>query len=128
MNENEISRVVVDRAIWIHRELGPGLLESVYEAVLQRQLVKKGFEVRRQVPVQIQFDCEIYDEGFRADLIVDGKFLIELKSVEKLTAAHRKQTLTYLRLTGIRLGLLMNFNEALMKDGIVRVINGKLDS
>ena len=127
MNENQIGRIVVDCAVSIHRELGAGLLESVYEAVLARQLRKRGLSVSRQVVVPIEFDGEVYEEGFRADLIVEGKVIIELKSVGKVTPAHKKQTLTYLRLTGMKLGFLLNFGDALMKSGITRIINGKLE-
>ena len=128
MNENEISQIVVDCSIYIHRKLGPGLLESVYEAVLARQLSKRGLSVARQVVVPIEFDGDTYDEGFRADIIVEGKMIVELKSVEHAFPVHKKQTLTYLRLTDMKLGLLLNFGEALMKDGITRVINGQLES
>ncbi|WP_269525419.1 GxxExxY protein [Coraliomargarita parva] len=128
MNENEISRIVVDCALYIHRELGPGLLESVYEAVLARQLSKRGLNVKRQVSVPIEFDGEIYEEGFRADLIVNDKLILELKSVESVTAAHKKQLLTYLRLSDIKLGLLLNFGDELMKYGISRIINGRLEA
>ena len=127
MTENEIGTIVVDEAIHLHRKLGPGLLEVVYEVVLARRLEKRGLSVRRQVPVPIDFDGEHFDEAFRADLIVDGKIILELKSVEKLHPAHKKQLLTYLRLTGMKLGYLLNFGEELMKHGITRTINGQLD-
>ena len=126
MTENQIGDIIVECAIYLHRNLGPGLLESVYEATLARALAKRGLNVQRQVPVAIEFDGERFDEGFRADLIVDGKVIIELKSVEKVSAAHKKQLLTYLRLTGFKLGYLLNFGKALMKDGITRTINGQL--
>ncbi len=126
MHENEIGSIIVDCAIHIHRELGPGLLESVYEAVLARQLQKRGLTVHRQVLVSIEYDQEKYDEGFRADLIVENKVIIELKSVEKLHPAHKKQLLTYLRLTGMKLGYLLNYGESLMKYGVTRIINGQL--
>jgi GxxExxY protein len=128
MNENSISKIVVDSAIYIHRELGPGLLESVYEAVLFRHLLKQGLSVKRQVVVPIEFDGEMYHEGFRADLIVEGKVILELKSIESLVPLHKKQTLTYLRFTDLKLGLLLNFGSELMKHGITRIINGKLES
>ena len=124
MTENEISKVVVDAAIHVHRALGVGLYESVYEAVLAHELEKRGLKVERQVPISIEYDGLKFDEGFRADLIVEGKVVIELKSVESLSATHRKQIQTYLRLTGLKLGLLLNFGAALMKDGIVRAVNG----
>ena len=124
MNENEIAEGILDAAFRIHRELGPGLLESVYEAVLARELAKNGFVVVRQQGVPIRFEDMQFDEGFRADLVINGQVIVELKSVEKLQAVHGKQLLTYLKLMGLKLGLLINFNEALLKDGIRRVANG----
>jgi GxxExxY protein len=118
----------VDCAVHLHRALGPGLLESVYERTLARALEKRGLKVESQVSVPIEYDGERFDEGFRADLVMEGKVIVELKSVEKSSPAHKEQLLTYLRLTGIRLGYLLNFGEALMKDGIARTINGCLDS
>ena len=108
----------------IHRELGPGLLESVYEIAMAHRLQQIGLSVKRQAPVAIEYQGHKFDEGFRADLIVENKVIVELKCVEKLNNAHKKQLLTYLQLTGIRLGFLMNFSEALMKHGIVRTVNG----
>ncbi|RII28695.1 MAG: GxxExxY protein [Geobacter sp.] len=124
MTENDIADRVMDAAFLIHRELGPGLWESVYEIVLARQLIDKGLAVERQVPVPIRFQEIVFDEGFRADLFVERKVIIELKSVERLQPVHSKQVLTYLRLTGCRLGLLINFGENLLKDGFKRVANG----
>ena len=124
MTENEIAAKVMDASFLIHRELGPGLLESVYEVVLAKQLTDMGLTVERQVPVPIHFQGEAFDEGFRADLIVEKKLIIELKSVERLQPVYSKQLLTYLRLTGYRLGLLINFGENLLKDGFKRVANG----
>jgi GxxExxY protein len=124
MTENEIGTIVVDCAIAVHRELGPGLLETVYEIVLARELQDRGLKVERQVPVPIQYKNIKLDEGFRADIIVHGKVILELKSVEKVTEAHKKQVQTYLRLTGCKLGYLLNFGEALMKAGITRCVNG----
>jgi GxxExxY protein len=124
MTENEIAKEVVDASIKIHRELGPGLLESVYEAVLTRELEVRGLRVQRQVAVPIEYEGLKFDEGFRADIIVEGLVILELKSVENMTAVHRKQIQTYLRLTGRKLGLLLNFGAALMKEGIVRAVNG----
>jgi GxxExxY protein len=126
MGENEIGTVVVAAAIKIHQTLGPGLLETVYEAVLARKLRQAGFEVKRQVPVPIQFEGMHFDEGFRADLIVEGTVILELKSIETIHPVHKKQLLTYLKLTGLKLGYLLNFGEELMKHGITRVINGQL--
>ena len=127
MHENEIGSVVVDCAVTLHQDLGPGLLETVYEVTLARALERRGLCVQRQVVVPIEYKGEILTEGFRADLIVVGKVLLELKSVERVTPAHKKQLLTYLRLTGLKLGYLLNFGEALMRDGITRTINSTLD-
>ena len=106
MDENDIGKEVVDAAIAVHRELGPGLLETVYEVVLLDELRERGFRAERQVPVAIECRSVRFDEGFRADIIVENKVIIELKSVERITNAHRKQVLTYLKLTGMRLGYL----------------------
>lgn len=124
MTENEIGTIVLESAITVHRELGPGLLETVYEVVLVRELQDRGLNVERQVPVAIQYKDIRFDEGFRADIIVDSKVILELKSVEHASAAHKKQVQTYLRLTGCKLGYLLNFGEALMKAGITRCVNG----
>ena len=124
MNENEIGAIVVDTAVYLHKKLGPGLLETVYEVVLMKLLTKKGLHVQRQVSVPIEFEGEHFDEGFRIDLFVEGKVIIELKSVEKINAAHKKQLLTYLKLTNTKLGFILNFGSELMKDGIERIING----
>jgi len=123
MTENEIGTIVVDAAIAVHRELGPGLLETVYEVILARELRDRGLQVDRQVPVAISYKGISFDEGFRADIIVNGKVILELKSVERVTAAHKKQVQTYLRLTGCKLGYLLNFGEALMKAGVTRCVN-----
>ena len=127
MNENEIGAVIVDTAVYLHKELGPGLLETVYEVILMKLLTKKGLHVQRQVSVPIEFEGEYFDEGFRIDLFVEGKVIIELKSVEKISAAHKKQLLTYLKLTNTKLGFILNFGTEVMKDGIDRMINGILD-
>lgn len=124
MTENEIGDIVVSTAIRLHQDLGPGLLESVYEAILEKQLQAQGLSVRRQVPIPFEYAGMQFNEGFRADLILDDKVIIELKSVEHLNNAHRKQLLTYLKLSGEKLGYLLNFGEALMKNGIVRTVNG----
>ena len=121
--EERVGRAVVDAAVQIHRELGPGLLESVYEAVLAHELSERGLRVERQVPVAFEWRGMRFNEGFRADIIVDGCVLLELKSVERLHNAHRKQVLTYLRLTGMRLGYLINFGEALIRNGITRTVH-----
>ncbi len=127
MHENEIGSAVVDCAVALHRDLGPGLLETVYEVTLARALERRGLSVQRQVAVPIEYEGETFAEGFRADLTVESKVLLELKSVERVTPAHKKQLLTYLRLTGLKLGYLLNFGEALMRDGISRTINGTLE-
>ncbi len=124
MTENEIGTIIVDTAIIVHRELGPGLLESVCMIVLEDELKQRGLHVDREVPIPIVYKEIQFDEGFRADLIVGGKVIVELKSVEHVMAAHRKQVQTYLRLTGCKLGYLLNFGEELMKTGITRCVNG----
>ena len=123
MNENEVGKEVVDSSIALHRELGPGLLETVYEVVLLDELRKRGFKAERQVPVSIVYRGIRFEEGFRADIIVEDKVILELKSVEKVNNSHKKQLLTYLKLTGMRLGFLLNFGEAIMKNGITRTVN-----
>ena len=123
MKENEIGTVCVDAALCVHRELGPGLLESVYECVLAHELRQRGLRVERQVPIAISYKGITFDEAFRADLVVEEKVILELKSVEQMSKAHRKQIQTYLRLTGLKLGYLLNFGAALMRDGIVRAVN-----
>ena len=128
INENEIGTIIVDEAVSIHKVVGPGLLEMVYEAVLARRLKQRGLVVERQRAISIEFEGERFDEGFRADLIVNGLVIIELKSVEQVSPVHKKQLLTYLRLTDLKVGYLLNFGDALMKDGIRRIINGKLEA
>ncbi|HTX64344.1 MAG TPA: GxxExxY protein [Opitutaceae bacterium] len=122
--ENEISREIVDAAFHVHRKLGPGLLESVYEAILAYELAKRGLPVTRQQAVPIIYEDLRFDEGFRADLMICGKVIVELKSVEQIAPVHLKQLLTYLRLADKRLGLLINFGAPVIKDGIRRVVNG----
>ena len=124
MNENEIGSIIVDTAVHLHKSMGPGLLESVYETILMRLLSKKGLFVQQQVSIPIEFEGEHFEEGFRADLFVEGKVIIELKSVEKISPAHKKQLLTYLKLTNTKLGFILNFGKELMKNGIVRIVNG----
>jgi GxxExxY protein len=121
---NFIARETVDAAYQVHSRLGPGLLESVYEIALSHEIRKRGLLVERQKPISIQYDGISFDEGFRADLIIDGLLIVELKSVEKVVPVHKKQLLTYLRLAGKRLGLLINFGDALIRDGIFRIVNG----
>ncbi len=124
MKENEIAKIVVDTAFDIHVKLGPGLLESVYEIILAHKLTKLGLHVERQKPIPIAFEGIKFDEGFQADIIVENKVILELKSVEEVSKVHKKQVLTYLRLADKRLGLLINFGAALIKDGIFRIVNG----
>ena len=121
---NELTGLVVDCAITIHRDLGPGLLESVYEAILERELIRAGVGVRRQVSVPLEYAGLKFDESFRADLIVDDRVIVEVKAVEEMAKAHKRQLLTYLKLTNLQVGLLVNFGVAMMRDGIVRVVNG----
>jgi GxxExxY protein len=123
MKENELSKIIVDCCFKIHNELGPGLLESVYEKVLFYELNKRNLNCGRQVNIPIMYDGIQINPGFKADIIVEEKVLLELKSVENVESVHKKQVLTYLKLTGLKLGLLVNFNEALIKDGIIRIVN-----
>jgi GxxExxY protein len=127
MNVEEVSAIVVDAAFHLHRELGPGLLESVYEAVLARMLERRGLRVERQKAVAFNFDGMHFDEGLRVDLLVDGCLVVELKSVEILAPVHPKQLLTYLRLLHLPVGLLINFGAATFKEGIKRVVNNHKD-
>lgn len=127
-SENDLSKIVITTAIKIHRTLGPGLLESVYESVLYYELsTVQGFIVERQKVIPLQYNGLTLERSFVADLIIEGRLLLELKSVRRLEDVHKKQTLTYLRLTGLKLGLLINFNQALLKDGLVRIVNGLSD-
>jgi GxxExxY protein len=127
MKENEVAKHIVDCAYQVHTTLGPGLLESVYEAILAYELTKRGLEVERQKPLPVVYEDVWLEEGFRADLIVSGSVIVELKSVEAVAPVHKKQLLTYLRLADKRLGLLINFGEARIKNGISRVVNGLPD-
>ena len=127
MKENDIGTRVIEAAIIIHRELGPGLLETVYEVVLARELTDHGLFVERQVSIPINYKGVRFDEGFRADIIVGKKVLLELKSVERIAPAHKKQVQTYLKLTGLKLGYLLNFGEDVLKSGITRCVNGLED-
>ena len=123
MTENEIATIIVDAAYKIHKRLGPGLLESVYEATLAYELAQRGLQLRRQQSMPVVYEAVRMDVGFRADLIVAGKVIVEIKSIDAIAPVHRKQLLTYLRLTDKKLGLLINFNVELIKDGITRVVN-----
>jgi len=124
MDENSISAAVVDCAVSVHRLLGPGLLESVYEEFLAASLTAKGHDVQRQVSLPVVVNGITIAHGFRVDLLVDDTIIVELKSVETIHPLHKKQLLTYLKLSGRKLGLLLNFNVVLMKQGICRVVNG----
>ncbi|MCL5034786.1 MAG: GxxExxY protein [Bacteroidetes bacterium] len=123
MTENELSRIIVDLCLKIHKRLGPGLLESVYEEVLCYELSVLGISFKRQIGMPVVYGAVKLESGFRADLIVEDKVIMELKSVETILDVHKKQLLTYLRLTHLKLGLLINFNVALLKDGIKRIVN-----
>ena len=127
MTENEIGKEVVDASIKVHNALGPGLLETVYEVALARELTVRGLKIARQVRVPIEYDGIQFDEGFRADLIVNDKVILELKSVESLARVHHKQVFTYLKLRGNRLGYLLNFGAGLMKEGIARIVCGLVE-
>jgi GxxExxY protein len=124
MNENEIGTIIIDTAVNLHKKLGSGLLESVYETILSKNLSEKGLFVQRQVSVPIEYEGEFFEEGFRVDLFVEGKVIIELKSVEKIIGVHKKQLLSYLKLTNTKLGYILNFGAEVMKDGIIRLVNG----
>ena len=127
MTENAVAKEIVDVAYRMHTVLGPGLFESVYEAVLASELEKRGLRLTRQQPIALVYDGTRFEMGFRADLVVEDKVIVEIKSIAEIAALHRKQLLTYLRLADKRLGLLINFNVAVIKDGIVRIVNGLED-
>jgi GxxExxY protein len=122
-NLDDVTGTIVDAALKIHIDLGPGLLESVYEAVLHRSLVSRGLDVERQKVVRFHYDGMTFDEGLRIDLFVDDQVIVELKSVERLAPVHGKQVLTYLRLLHLPVGLLINFGAATLKEGVHRIIN-----
>ena len=125
MNEEleQIAKDVVDASMKLHMTLGPGLLETVYAVILQKKLQERSYHVEREVPIPEEHEGLNFELGFRADLIINGCFIVELKSVEKIAPVHAKQLLTYLKLTDFRLGLLINFGDALLKDGIKRLAN-----
>ena len=123
MHENDISGTVIDLSIKIHNALGPGLLESVYQRILAYEIRKAGLQVETEVAVPVEWDGHVIDESFRADIVVDGKVLLELKSIEKTKAVHRKQTLTYIKLANLKLELLINFGSPLLKDDLHRLVN-----
>jgi len=123
MTENEISLIIVNTAYHVHYKLGPGLLESVYEEIMYYELCKQGLNIERQKGIPITWDELKMEIGFRADLIIESKVIVELKFVETIASVHPKQLLTYLKVTGIKLGLLINFNEPFIKNGITRIVN-----
>ncbi len=124
VTENEIAKHIVDAAFRIHTSLGPGLLESVYEAVMAEELARRGLHAERQQTLPVVWQNVHLEAGFRVDLIVENKVIVEIKSVDAIAPVHRKQLLTYLRLANKRLGILINFDVDLIKDGIARVVNG----
>ncbi len=124
MDENDIGTIVIESAIKIHKDLGPGLFESVYEVILSNELNQRGLKTERQIPIPIEYNGLKFNEGFRADIMVENKIILELKSIEKINNSHKKQLLTYLKLSNKKLGYLLNFGEALMKTGILRIVNG----
>jgi len=124
MDENEIAKIVVDLCLKIHKILGTGLLESVYEEVPVYELKKLGLIVVRQASIPVVYETVKLDIGFKADVIIENKVILELKSVETILPVHKKQLLTYLKLTNMKLGLLINFNENMIKNGITRIANG----
>ena len=124
MTENAVAKEIVDVAYRIHTVLGPGLFESVYEAVLASELEKRGLQLARQQPIPVVYEGTRFEMGFRADLVVEDKVIVEIKFIAEIAALHKKQLLTYLRLADKRLGLLINFNVTLIKDGITRIVNG----
>ncbi|HEV7990302.1 MAG TPA: GxxExxY protein [Gemmatimonadaceae bacterium] len=123
MELDQITEAIVGSSIAIHRELGPGLLESVYETVLARDLERRGLRAERQSPINFSFDGMLFEHGFCADLVVENRVIVELKSVEKLSYVHSKQLLTYLRLANLRVGLLLNFGAGTLRQGLKRVVN-----
>lgn len=123
MNINDITGLILDRSIMIHKKLGPGLLESVYHRILAYELRKAGLKVATEVPIPVEWDGHVIDDSFRADLIVNDSVLVELKSVENLMPVHKKQTLTYIKLAKLSLGLLINFGAPLLKDGVERIVH-----
>lgn len=121
--ENDLSNIIIGEAIHVHKTLGPGLLESIYESCLFHRLSKTGLHIEREQPIPVVFEDVKLECGYRADIIVENKVIIEIKAVESLNDIHKAQVLTYLRLTNIKLGLLMNFNVLFLKDGIKRIVN-----
>jgi len=123
MEINEVTSIIIEESIKIHTDLGPGLFESVYEEILSYRLLKRRLHVQKQVAIPVFYEEIKMEVGFRADLIVENRVIVEIKSIELVAPVHYKQVLTYLKLTGLKVGLLINFNEALLKDGIKRIVN-----
>lgn len=126
MNENEIGDIIIDSAIKLHMATGPGLFESVYEILLAEVLENRKLSIKRQVCIPVRLGEHVFKEGFRADIIVEGKVILELKSLETISSAHKKQLITYLKLSKLKLGYLLNFGAPRMVDGITRIINGTI--
>jgi len=127
MTEEEIGKIIVDCAVKLHMDLGPGLFEHVYEVLLTDMLRSRGLKAERQVPIHIQHMGKVFDEGFAADILVEDKVIVELKSVEKNSPVHKKQLITYLKLSKMKLGYVLNFGQVFMKDGISRLLNGCIE-
>lgn len=127
MTHNQLSEAIIGVAISIHRHLGPGLLENVYKKILAYELRKRGHQVEEEVPIPVVWDGQLMDVGFRADLIVDGLVVVELKSIDAIATVHKKILLTYLRLSDKRLGLILNFGAEVLRDGISRTVNGLIE-
>jgi len=128
MEINDITGIIIEESIKIHTDLGPGLLESVYEEILAYRLSKRSLHIERQTPIPVFYEEVKMDVGFRSDIIVENKVIVEIKSIETIAAVHSKVLLTYLKLTGITVGLLINFNEAVLKNGIKRIVNNYLSA
>ena len=124
----DLASIAVDRSLYLHRQVGPGMLESAYETILAELLLRAGLRVERQVPIRISCDDIVVAEGFRADLVVERRLLIELKSIERLNAVHGKQVLTYLRFMNLPLGLLINFGAPVLREGLRRIVNNHHDT
>ena len=123
MHENIITGIIINSCFNIHKKLGPGLFESVYEEILEYELISKNLMVERQIGMPVEWKDLRMNQGFRLDLLVENKVIIEIKSIESVAPVHKKQLITFLRLTDLKVGLLVNFNEALLKDGITRLVN-----
>lgn len=127
MTENELARIVVDSAYKIHTQLGPGLLESAYQTILAHELTKRNLKIETEVLLPVQYDGIVIEAGYRADIVVEDLIILELKSIEQVNDVHKKQLLTYLKISGKRLGLLINFGAPKVKEGITRIVNGLIE-